>query len=139
MLEYAIKGSPKEIEKQLFQLHANREYYDPTNLGFKAGILIENCIEFHKSNPIVWEIFHRLAVQVSKKKTHFGVAAIWERMRWELAIEIDNDLEYKLNNDYKAFYSRLFNEVAEKDFFTMRESIFDEVHYEVLAKELPCS
>ena len=66
------------------------------------------------------------------------MAAIWERMRWELAIEIDNDLEYKLNNDYKAFYSRLFNEVAQNDFFTMRESIFDEVHYEVLAKELPC-
>ena len=138
MLEYVIKGTPEKIEEQLFQLHANRQYYDPTNLGFKAGILIENCIEFHKNNPVVWQTFYDLALTISKRKNHAGVRSLWENMRGQLGLDVDADAEYKLNNDYTAFYSRLFNEVIQRDFFTMKKSIFDEDYFDILAKELPC-
>ena len=97
--------------------------------------MILNCLDFFFENPIVWEVFASLSkTLLKKKKNKYGVAAVWERMRWEIDIVLQReDLAHKLNNNYKAFYSRLFNMANGVDFFTKRESVFDHVHYLYLA------
>jgi hypothetical protein len=137
-LEYVLQGTPKEITEQLLLRHADEVYYNPESLSLNEKKVIEDCLVFHKKNPIVWKTFYNLAYQVFTKQKRFGVAAIWERMRWDLHFTLNSDLAYKLNNDYKAFYSRLFNEVIQADFFTMRGSLFDEVFFEILAEEAKC-
>ena len=115
----------------------NKNQTEPicVSLTMKEIEMILNCLDFFFENPIVWEVFESLSkTLLKKKKNKYGVAAVWERMRWEIDIVLQReDLAHKLNNNYKAFYSRLFNMANGVDFFTKRESIFDHVHYLYLA------
>jgi len=44
---------------------------------------------------------------------HFGSKAVFERIRWHMAIETTGD-QFKLNNNYTSFYTRkLENEYPE--------------------------
>ena len=115
----------------------NKNQTEPicVSLTMKEIEMILNCLDFFFENPIVWEVFASLSkTLLKKKKNKYGVAAVWERMRWEIDIVLQReDLAHKLNNNYKAFYSRLFNMANGVDFFTKRESVFDHVHYLYLA------
>lgn len=72
--------------------------------------LRERMQEFHEANPEVYELFKRFTFQVIRSgRKNFGVSAVWERMRWYTNIETVND-EYKLNNNHRAYYSRMFME-----------------------------
>ncbi len=63
---------------------------------------------FHLANPHVYELFKKFTFQAIKSgREHFGVGAIWERLRWETQIETVNE-EYKLNNNHRAYYARMF-------------------------------
>lgn len=103
-------------------------------LSIKEVTIILNCLEFYFDNPVVWEVFENLSkTLLKKKKTKYGVAAVWERMRWEIDIVLQReDLAHKLNNNYKAFYSRLFNFIYETEFFTKRDSIMDHILFDML-------
>ena len=65
---------------------------------------------FHERNPVVYETLVRLARE-AKRKGHnkIGIAMLWERMRWELTIELPNHKagDFKLNNNYRSRYARL--------------------------------
>ena len=64
--------------------------------------------EFHRENPHVYGLFHRFAMEAwSSERKAFSVAMIWERMRWYTLIET-KDETYKLNNNHKAYYARLW-------------------------------
>ena len=64
-------------------------------------------------------------------RTHYAVAAIWERIRWHIDIETreeymnpdDPDKPLKLNNNHKAYYVRMFHKDFPKynGFFRTRE------------------
>ncbi len=63
--------------------------------------------EFHAANPHVYAHFERLALKAAQFRVRFGAKAIWEVMRWEMAINT-TEAEPKLNNSYTAYYAREF-------------------------------
>ena len=82
---------------------------------------------FDQENPEVYEIVKKYTFQaIDSGRQRFGIAMIYERVRWYIAIETRGDT-FKLNNNFKAFYARKFiHEYPQhKDFFELRSSIAD--------------
>lgn len=72
--------------------------------------LSQKFLAYHAANSHVWEAFERFALQAAHAgRRRIGTAMIYERMRWYSMIETNGD-PYKINNNYKADYARLFNE-----------------------------
>ena len=64
--------------------------------------------EFHNENPQVWELLQKFTFQIiDRGYKNYSVNAVFERIRWHTAIET-NDLEFKLSNNHRAYYSRMF-------------------------------
>lgn len=85
--------------------------------------LEERFEEFHRANPHVYqELLKRALCLRERGVRRFGIAAIFEALRYEAAMETGGDT-WKLNNDYRAFYARLLmkNVVALNGFFEIRE------------------
>lgn len=86
--------------------------------------IFENFKIYHYENPQVFEYFSRFALKaISSGFTKYSSKAIFERIRWFVDIETTGD-KFKLNNNYTAYFSRLFHEKYPqyKDFFSIRES-----------------
>lgn len=65
-------------------------------------------LRFHAANPQVYRLFKKYALQAARARhRHFGSKMIFERMRWYTMIET-TDADYKLNNNYTAYYARMF-------------------------------
>ncbi len=63
--------------------------------------------KFDQNNPHVYSLFTRFAREVlGKGRGKFGIAAIWERMRWEMAFSTVDDKPFKISNNHKAYYAR---------------------------------
>jgi hypothetical protein len=72
------------------------------------SILFERFVLFHQANPHVLKLVLRFAGQLRDQgRDHYGIGAIFERVRWELAITTQEDTGLKLNNNYRAYYARL--------------------------------
>lgn len=85
--------------------------------------------EFHAANPHVY----RLLVELARDWMHttgsdkLGVAQLWERMRWDLAVRTTST-DFNLNNDLKPYYARLIMK-QERDLsglFNLRRAAADE-------------
>ena len=65
---------------------------------------------FHSKHPEVWDLFVRFTKEILRRGfKHYSVNAIFERIRWEVDTVGRNDqYEFKLNNNYRAFYARRF-------------------------------
>jgi len=66
---------------------------------------------FHENNPQVYEQLERFALEWRRhrgEKARLGVAMLYERMRWEFAMNLDETP--KLSNNHRAFYARLMME-----------------------------
>jgi hypothetical protein len=64
--------------------------------------------DFHAANPKVYSLFSKFAFEAARaNRGSFGVGAIFERMRWYTTVETRGE-EYKLNNNYRAYYGRLW-------------------------------
>ncbi|OBI95586.1 hypothetical protein A5625_08160 [Mycobacterium sp. 1465703.0] len=89
----------------------------------------ERFEEFHADNPVVYDTLVRLAREwVARTGRHkLGIATLFERTRWEIALAT-NDPEYKLNNNWKAYYARLImrREPDLDELFDLRASEADE-------------
>lgn len=70
--------------------------------------IAERFEEFDRSNPHVYRTLVRLArdwvAQTGGRK--IGTKALFEVARWQIALAT-SDPDFKLNNSYTAFYSRL--------------------------------
>lgn len=89
----------------------------------KFASLEERFWEFHRLNPSVYHALVRLARQVKAAgRTHFGIGALFERLRFEAALQTWGD-EYRLNNNYRSRYARLImaQEPDLEGFFETRE------------------
>ena len=67
---------------------------------------------FHRMNPHVYKSIVRIALDL--KSRGFGRCSIWlifNRLRWLYALQTQGD-EFKLNNNYTAYYSRLVMETV---------------------------
>jgi hypothetical protein len=63
---------------------------------------------YHVENPHVYTEFSKYAKQlISVGHDKLSSSLIFERMRWESMIQTQGD-EYKLNNNYRAYYARMF-------------------------------
>ena len=63
---------------------------------------------FNKENPRVYELYKRFAFSlIEKGHERLGSKMIMERIRWETKIST-TDHEYKINNNYTAYYARMF-------------------------------
>ena len=65
--------------------------------------------KYDANNPNVWRLF----VQYSQQAAHagrktFSAQAIIERIRWFHSVENPDD-DFKINNDFAAFYARKFH------------------------------
>ena len=69
----------------------------------------ERWVQFHAANPAVYKLFERFALEAARSgRQRFGARAIWERLRWHLAIEVVGDEAFKLNDHYPPYYAREF-------------------------------
>lgn len=63
--------------------------------------------QYHDRHPEVWRYLVRLVGQLQRRgRDRYGIAALWERLRWHFSIERGEE-EFKLNNNHKAYYARL--------------------------------
>lgn len=109
---------------------AGPEQLDLVTLLCGPTSLVQRFRDFHENNPIVYATLVRLAREWVRQtgRRRLGIAALWERMRWELSIKTTEESP-RLNNDYKAFYSRLIM-AQEEDLagvFETRASVADQV------------
>lgn len=76
-----------------------------------AVTLADRFETFHEANPNVYVTLVRLAREwVATTGRHkLAIATLFERARWDLAIST-NDPEFRLNNNFRAFYARLIHE-----------------------------
>ncbi len=71
----------------------------------------EEFTKFHQLNPSVWILFSQYAHQmIASGREHYSANAIFERVRWHVDIETRGD-PFKLNNNFRAHYARLFMDV----------------------------
>lgn len=82
-------------------------------------------IKWHNLNPLIWENFEKFAFQAMrqnrKKISHW---LIINRIRWEVFISTTGK-DYKIGNDYIAFYARLWREKypQHKDLFNIKRML----------------
>jgi hypothetical protein len=92
--------------------------------GFK-GPMQQQFELFHELNPEVYDMIVGIALDLKEMGfKNAGIALIFERLRWLYAIQTTGD-DYKLNNNYRAFYARLvmYREPELEDFFRLREQV----------------
>jgi len=82
---------------------------------------IEKFIDYIAHNYDVWREFERFALQAIAANRKIGAKAIMERVRWE--VEIEKSGEYRANNNYTAYLSRVFElkHPHHQGYFEMRE------------------
>lgn len=65
--------------------------------------------DFHEQNPHVYRLFDRFTRHALERgRTNFSVSVIVERIRWETTIETDTGDKFKINNNHRAYYARLW-------------------------------
>ncbi len=65
-------------------------------------------LNFHARNPKVYELFQLFATQaILAGRKVLSAGLIFERIRWETMV-ITTDPDFKLNNNHRAYYARLW-------------------------------
>jgi len=67
----------------------------------------DRALAFHAANPAVYLELRRLAFIMLEHHKHFGIATLFEKMRWEWMVRTDDAAGFKLNNSYRATYARM--------------------------------
>jgi len=89
--------------------------------------MVEQFWKFHVENPGVYKELLTLALRMKRTgRKRYGMKGLFEVLRWHRALET-TDEEFKLNNNYTAFYARmLMKRLPELDgFFAVRGSVAD--------------
>lgn len=87
------------MNTDLFTYQPPRRVYKNSDIGLRAQ-------QYDADNPRVYVLFKQYAQQMKATgREHFGAKAIFERIRWEMALHTYGD-EFKINNDYTAYYAR---------------------------------
>jgi hypothetical protein len=68
-------------------------------------------LAFHRANPFVYLKLVELARRARDRgMTRYGIRRLWEVMRWEIAMDIQRDGEFRLNDHFHSRYARLIME-----------------------------
>jgi hypothetical protein len=87
--------------------------------------LTEKVIEYHKAHPEVWTMFVKYTFElINRRFKQYSAKGIFERVRWEADLKYGEG-NFKVNNNYSAFYARAFMQKYPKyaGFFRLREQI----------------
>lgn len=79
---------------------------------------------FHAANPHVYSGLVRLARQAKRQGVQtYGLAALYEVLRWNRFLETKGEEKLKLSNDFRSRYARLImdQEPDLQGFFAVRE------------------
>jgi len=90
--------------------------------GFK-GPIQQRFERFHLLNPGIYDLIVNVARDLKERGfSRCGMKFIFERLRWLYALETQGE-EFKLSNDFTAFYARLVmhREPELRGFFKLRE------------------
>lgn len=90
----------------------------------KKKTIDESFFEFHKSCPLIFDLFYTYAKEVMDAGIkHYSMDAVMHRVRWHLSIETKGDDGFKINNNYSSRYSRLLTKFHPefKQFFRKRK------------------
>ena len=69
----------------------------------------EQVTAYHKKHPEVWTMFEDFTFQmIERGYRNYSVNAIFERIRWEKDAGGDGITQFKIGNNYRAFYARRF-------------------------------
>ena len=110
-----------DIKVQERRSGAKLDYYRKALMSDGLDLDTVNLfIDYHKANPQIWHYFKHFAFQAIDKGKKVGAKGIFERLRWQ--VEIESNAEWKVNNNYAAYYARIFaiRFPAHKDFFEKR-------------------
>jgi hypothetical protein len=104
----------------------------PTLFDFQAQAAeLDRFTEFHRANPHVYRVLVDLARDwVTRTGRHnVGIKSLYEVARWQIAMQT-SDADFKLNNDYTAYYARLImlQEHDLQGLFALRKSAADELY-----------
>lgn len=62
---------------------------------------------FIGSQPKVYALFERFALQMLERGRSFGISLLTERVRWEVVMTWDpDDRGFKINNNHRAYIAR---------------------------------
>lgn len=76
----------------------------------RADQIYERFVQFWRDNPDVWRLFVRFTNElITAGFEHYAVGAVFERIRWHVNIETKSHDGLKLNNDFRAYYARLYH------------------------------
>ena len=68
----------------------------------------EKFLKFYRENPQVYELFYEMASRaIRSSHNRIGGRLIWERLRWELVVEVKATETPKLNDHHVPYYTRL--------------------------------
>ena len=85
---------------------------------------------FHEANPKVYVELRALARQtLHAGRNCLGIGVLWEVMRWHRSLVHDGAEDFKLNNNYRAWYARelMRREPELVNFFEIRGAEAEEV------------
>lgn len=86
--------------------------------------LQDQFLRYHLENPQVYQLFSQYAKKVRNRGfTRYSANAIFERIRWHYHMEKPTAEPFKMNNNYRAFYARMFmaKNPDMRGFFELRE------------------
>jgi hypothetical protein len=63
---------------------------------------------YDQANPGVWTAFVKFAFEMAQKRKRLSAQLIIERIRWEVAIQTNPVDQFRINNNYAAYYARKF-------------------------------
>ena len=82
----------------------------------------ERFQRFHERNPGVLAALRAYALQAKARGKKVGIRLIWERLRWELEVEVNRTEDGpRLNDKWTSSYARMLNrDPALRDYFETR-------------------
>lgn len=92
--------------------------------------MADGFLSYHAANPHIADELERLALDlVNHGHEKIGMGMLFEVLRWHYALSSHTCEPFKLNNNYRAFYSRMLEHRHEKlvGVFNMRRSVSDGV------------
>lgn len=88
--------------------------------------------EVDANNPEVWRLFELFTYSMIKRGfAHYSARAVLHRVRWETATPLEDETQFKVNNNWSPYYARKFhavhpdhagffrNRVSRADFMTL--------------------
>lgn len=84
----------------------------------------EDFIAYDLAHPDIWAAFQRIAFNLVRHgKERYGAKAIFEVIRYDIAINCDDGDAFKCNNNFTSCYARklMFENPYLSDFFEIRK------------------